>query len=58
MPMLGFETLTYVPIDKYLVVTDLLTAEELDWLDAYHRRTREELMPLIPDDETRAGSSG
>ncbi len=54
MPMLGFETLTYVPIDKYLVVTDLLTAEELDWLDAYHRRTREELMPLISDGETRA----
>ncbi len=54
MPMLSFETLTYVPIDKYLVVTDLLTPEELQWLDDYHARTREELMPLVHDETTRA----
>ena len=54
MPMLSFETLTYVPIDKYLVVTDLLTPEELQWLDDYHARTREELMPLVHDEATRA----
>ncbi|HCL65431.1 MAG TPA: X-Pro aminopeptidase [Rhizobium sp.] len=54
MPMLSFGTLTYVPIDKYLVVTDLLTPEELQWLDDYHARTREELMPLVHDEATRA----
>jgi len=54
MPMLSFETLTYVPIDKYLVVTDLLTTEELQWLDDYHARTRDELMPLVHDEATRA----
>ncbi len=54
MPMMSFETLTYVPIDKYLVVTDLLTDEELRWLDDYHAKTREELMPLVHDAKARA----
>ncbi|NKN36235.1 aminopeptidase P family protein [Agrobacterium sp. a22-2] len=53
MPMLGFETLTFVPIDKYLVVTEMLTREELHWLDGYHQRTRDELMPLIHDPKIR-----
>ncbi|NVP56438.1 aminopeptidase P family protein [Mycoplana rhizolycopersici] len=47
--MLGFETLTFCPIDKRLVVTELLTREELHWLDAYHALTREALLPLIED---------
>ena len=52
-PMLGFETLTFVPIDRNLIVEDLLTRDELQWLDAYHSRTREELSPLIADAATR-----
>jgi Xaa-Pro aminopeptidase len=51
--MMSFETLTYVPIDKYLVVTEILTREELHWLDEYHARTREHLMPLIHDPKVR-----
>lgn len=53
MPMLSFETLTFVPIDKYLVMTEMLTREELHWLDGYHQRTRDELMPLIHDPKIR-----
>ena len=52
-PMLGFETLTFVPIDRYLVVQELLTREELQWLDSYHERTREELLPLMADEQSR-----
>ncbi|SOC85152.1 Xaa-Pro aminopeptidase [Ensifer adhaerens] len=48
-PMLGFETITWCPIDRRLILPELLTREELDWLDAYHARTRENLMPLIED---------
>ncbi|MEM6729215.1 MAG: M24B family metallopeptidase, partial [Pseudomonadota bacterium] len=33
---LSFETLTYVPIDRRLIMADMLTAAERDWLDAYH----------------------
>ena len=36
--MLGFETLTLVPIDTRLVETSLLTSEERNWLNSYHRR--------------------
>lgn len=52
-PMLGFETLTFVPIDRNLIVKDLLTRDELQWLDTYHAKTREELSPLISDAATR-----
>ena len=37
-PMLGFETLTLAPIDLNCVEPELLTAEEKDWLNAYHLR--------------------
>ena len=46
-PMLGFETLTVCPIDRRLVLPDLLEDRELDWLNSYHRRVRTELDPLL-----------
>ena len=52
-PMLGFDTLTFCPIDRRLVLPALLTDDELDWLNAYHAETREKLMPLLSDAETR-----
>ena len=33
---LGFETLTFAPIDRALVETDLMTRDELRWWDDYH----------------------
>jgi Xaa-Pro aminopeptidase len=48
-PMLAFETLTWCPIDRRLVLVALLDDEELAWLNAYHATTREKLMPLISD---------
>jgi Xaa-Pro aminopeptidase len=48
-PMLGFETLTFCPIDRRLVVADLLTDDELRWLNDYHAETRDKLLPLIAD---------
>lgn len=44
---LGFETLTLAPIDRALIDPALLTAEERDWLNAYHVRVRETLTPLV-----------
>ena len=35
-PMLGFETLTFAPIDKALIDVAMLSAAERDWLNAYH----------------------
>lgn len=43
LPMLGFETLTFCPIDRRLIDKALLTQEEIDWLNAYHATVREKL---------------
>ncbi len=45
--MLSFETLTLAPIDRRLVDPALLTAEERDWLNAYHARVLNEVGPHL-----------
>jgi Xaa-Pro aminopeptidase len=45
--MMGFEMLTLVPFDRRLIVTEMLTADELAWLNAYHGRVRRELSPSL-----------
>ncbi len=52
-PLNAFETLTVAPIDRRLVLRELLTAEEARWLDDYHARVAATLAPLV-DAETRA----
>ena len=52
-PLNAFETLTLAPIDRRLVVADMLTPEETDWFDGYHARVAQMLGPLV-DAETRA----
>ena len=52
--MFGFETLTLAPIDRALVVIDLLNDDEIAWLDAYHARVRDTLMPQLADDPADA----
>lgn len=47
--MLNFETLTYVPIDTSLIVTDMLSGDERDWLNAYHAKTLEMLKDHVTD---------
>ena len=49
-PMLGFETLTLAPIDRRLIETALMTAEEVAQVDAYHARVKAEITPLVPAD--------
>jgi Xaa-Pro aminopeptidase len=46
-PMLGFEALTLAPIDRLLVAKDLLTAEEIAQLDAYHARVLQVIGPQL-----------
>ncbi|APX64726.1 aminopeptidase P family protein [Sphingomonas sp. gentR] len=45
--MLGFETLTLCPIERTLIVSELLTATERDWLNAYHARVAQVLAPEL-----------
>ena len=37
--MLEFETLSFTPIDRNLIETDMLTPTERGWLNAYHQAT-------------------
>ncbi len=46
-PLNAFETLTLAPIDLGLIASNLLTDAETGWLDAYHTRVRDTLMPLV-----------
>jgi Xaa-Pro aminopeptidase len=47
-PFFRFETLTLAPFDRTLIDPDLLTAEEIRWLDAYHARVLGEVGPEVP----------
>ena len=46
-PMLGFEALTLAPIDRKLIVRELLSAEERAHLDAYHARVLAVIGPSV-----------
>ena len=45
--MLGFETITFCPIDKRLVKTGIMTGGEIKWLNDYHAEVWEKLNPLV-----------
>jgi Xaa-Pro aminopeptidase len=46
---LAFETLTFVPFDRRLVVVDRLGPGERDWLNLYHARVLAVLAPRVSD---------
>ena len=43
----AFETLTFAPIDRRLIDPALMTQDEIAWLDVYHTRVAEKLLPLV-----------
>jgi Xaa-Pro aminopeptidase len=45
--MLGFETITLVPIDRRLIDISMLDAEEIAWIDAYHAKVYSELVATL-----------
>jgi Xaa-Pro aminopeptidase len=49
-PMLGFETLTLAPIDRRLIVAEMLPPELRAQLDAYHARVLAAVGPLVESD--------
>jgi len=48
---LGFETLTFVPIDRTLVEKDLLTESEIAWWNDYHAQVRAILAPQLEGED-------
>ena len=47
---LRFEPLTLCPIDLRPVMPELLADDEVEWLNAYHERVRQTLMPHLDND--------
>ncbi|SMX33889.1 aminopeptidase P family protein [Actibacterium lipolyticum] len=45
--MLSFRTLTFVPIDRRLILTENLTNDERAWVDAYHAQVFEKIAPRV-----------
>jgi Xaa-Pro aminopeptidase len=45
--MLGFETLTFAPIDRRLVDVQMLEPEELIWLNCYHAHVMAKIGPRL-----------
>ena len=46
-PWRDFETLTYVPLDRRLIVPELLSPAERDWINAYHADTVARIGPRV-----------
>ena len=49
---LQFESLTLCPIDKTPVIIEMLTPEEIGWLNEYHQTVFNKLSPFLDADET------
>jgi Xaa-Pro aminopeptidase len=45
--MLGFETLTFAPIDRRLIKAEMLSADELAWLNCYHAHVMARIGPRL-----------
>ena len=48
---LGFETLTFVPLDRRLVDKSMLTEKEIGWWDRYHAQVRAILAPQLSGED-------
>jgi Xaa-Pro aminopeptidase len=46
-PYYGFEHVTLVPIQTKLIAVDLLTPEEKEWINTYHLKVKEKVLPLL-----------
>lgn len=47
---LQLEPLTLCPIDTMPIIKEMMTKEEIEWLNTYHQRVKDELLPLLDDE--------
>lgn len=48
---LQFETVTLFPIDQILIDVEILTDEEIEWLNDYHKRVYNSISPRLTEEE-------
>ncbi|WP_375623359.1 aminopeptidase P family protein [Bartonella sp. TT119HLJHH] len=51
--MLSFETLTHCPIDRRLILPELLTQEERQWLNDYHAHVYQVNAPYLNEEDKK-----
>lgn len=51
---LQMEPLTLCPIDTTPIVMEMMRKEEIEWLNAYHQKVRDELLPLLDNEADKA----
>ena len=49
--MLGFETLTFAPIERRLIIKAMLSPQELAWLNDYHAEVLKRIGPSLSGDD-------
>jgi Xaa-Pro aminopeptidase len=49
--VLGFETLTFAPIDRRLIAVEMLSPDERAWLDGYHAKVVEIVGPRLEGED-------
>ena len=55
---LAFETLTLIPFERRLIDRDILSFDELKWLDEYHQLVFNEISPMLTNSEDLKWSTG
>ena len=50
MEFLRFENITFCPMDLKLIKKDIMTEDEIKWLNDYHEEVHSKLSPLLDDD--------
>jgi Xaa-Pro aminopeptidase len=48
--LLAFETFSLAPIDRNLIKKEMLTADELQWLNDYHAKVLKTLKPRLSEE--------
>ena len=48
---LGFETLTFAPIERRLIAKEMLSADEVEWLNAYHAEVIAKIGPQLEGED-------
>ncbi|MBO6157847.1 MAG: aminopeptidase P family protein [Firmicutes bacterium] len=47
------EAITYCPYEREAIVKEMLTQEEIDWINAYHQDVYEKVSPLLDEDHKK-----
>ena len=49
--MLGFETLTFAPLERKLIDVAMLSSNQREWVDDYHAKVRALIAPQLEGDD-------